>query len=76
MCKTPSKNRSDLRIASIVRGKKVNIQVNGQPIEAHEGETIHAALTAAGIRSLKAPSGHRQTGRGVFAAWGSAMNVW
>jgi predicted molibdopterin-dependent oxidoreductase YjgC len=81
MCKNsnPSKNASrDLRIASIVRGKKISLTVDGQPVVAYEGETVHAALTASGIRRLRKPKSigpettHSQTSgsRGVFCGMG------
>jgi len=43
----------DLRIGTIKRKKKVTIEVNGQSIPAYEGETLLAALIAAGFRELK-----------------------
>lgn len=58
----------DLRIPSADRGKQIFIKVNGTPVTAHEGETVHAALTAAGIYPL------RQTlsgeARGAFCGMG------
>lgn len=60
---------TDLRIASIPRGKAVTIIVNGLACTAFEGETLHAALLAAGYRGLrKSP----QTGqsRGIFCGMG------
>lgn len=43
----------DLRIKKIQRKEKINILVNGDPIPAFKGETVLAALTAAGYKSLK-----------------------
>ena len=73
----------DLRIPSLPRGKKIRIIVNGKPVTAFEGETVHAALTAAGIRQLKKTRADRtETGlskadraeadlsRGVFCGMG------
>lgn len=57
--------QQDLRIPGIVRGKKIQIQVDGVPVKAFEGETVHAALTAAGIKRLKT-----QANRGVFCGMG------
>jgi NADPH-dependent 2,4-dienoyl-CoA reductase/sulfur reductase-like enzyme len=37
----------------ITRGKEIEIFVNGQPVRAFEGETIAAALAAAGIREFR-----------------------
>ncbi len=43
----------DLRISSVVRGRQIRLKVDGKSVKAFEGETVHAALTAAGIRRLK-----------------------
>jgi sarcosine oxidase subunit alpha len=44
---------SGLRIAGRPRGKRVTIRVNGAPVTAYTGETLFAALLAAGIRTLR-----------------------
>lgn len=58
----------DLRIHACPRGKQVTIQVNGLPVTAFEGESVHAALTAAGIHPLR----HTLSGeaRGAFCGMG------
>ena len=43
----------ELRIASIDRKEKVNITVNGKEITAYKGETLLAALIAAGYKGMK-----------------------
>lgn len=43
----------DLRIDSIKRKQKVSLVVNGREMEAYEGETVLAALLAAGYKTLK-----------------------
>jgi len=43
----------DLRIDSIKRKDKVTLSINGQEIPAYKGETLLAALIAAGYKSLK-----------------------
>ena len=43
----------DLRIGGIARGRAVRISVDGEDVAAHEGESIAAALIAAGIRALR-----------------------
>ena len=43
----------DLRIASVSRGRKLELMVDGKAIPAYKGETVLAALTAAGIRRLR-----------------------
>ena len=58
----------NLRIPSAARGKQIAITVNGIRVIAYEGETVHAALTAAGIYSLRqTPSGEA---RGAFCGMG------
>ncbi|RLC20008.1 MAG: (2Fe-2S)-binding protein [Deltaproteobacteria bacterium] len=58
----------DLRISSVRRGSMVTLVVNGKKILAYEGESVHAALTAAGIRNFRTS----KTGepRGVFCGMG------
>ena len=59
----------DLRISSVLRGAKIRIVVNGEGCTAYEGETVHAALLAAGYRVLrKTPQGHQP--RGIFCGMG------
>ena len=43
----------DLRIGSIKRRERVKVSVNGNEILAYKGETLLAALTAAGYKGLK-----------------------
>ena len=43
----------DLRIPGRPRGERVTIRVDGRPVAAYTGETLFAALTAAGIRVLR-----------------------
>ncbi|MBN2033534.1 MAG: (2Fe-2S)-binding protein [Deltaproteobacteria bacterium] len=43
----------DLRIPSISRGPKIKVFVNGQGLVAYHGETVLAALIAAGRRVLR-----------------------
>lgn len=40
----------DLRIPTVSRKRKVTLSVNGREITAYEGETVFAALQAAGYR--------------------------
>ena len=46
-------NTDDLRIGTIKRKEKVTLSVNGQEISAYKGETLLAALIAAGYKKLK-----------------------
>ena len=44
---------TSLRVNStFARGRAVTITVDGRPVEAYQGETVAAALWAAGIRTL------------------------
>ncbi|MDT8379922.1 MAG: (2Fe-2S)-binding protein [Desulfotignum sp.] len=57
-----------LRIPSAARGKQITITVNGIPLTAYEGETVHAALTAAGIYPLRHTLSDEN--RGAFCGMG------
>ncbi len=57
-----------LRIPSAARGKRITITVNGIPVTAHEGESVHAALTTAGIYLLRQPLPGEA--RGAFCGMG------
>jgi len=59
----------DLRIASVSRGAKITIVVNGQACSAFEGETVHAALFAGGYRVLRKTVKTGQP-RGIFCGMG------
>jgi sarcosine oxidase subunit alpha len=59
----------DLRIASVQRRPAIRIQVNGRVIEATPGETVLAALTAAGFKVLK-KSNVAGEARGPFCGMG------
>ena len=48
----------DLRIwKDVQRGQAFEIEVDGMPVAAYEGETVAAALTAAGIRTTNRTAG-------------------
>jgi D-hydroxyproline dehydrogenase subunit gamma len=59
----------ELRIPSIPRGAKIKILVNGRLHVAFEGETVHAALLAAGYRVLRKTLKTGQP-RGIFCGMG------
>lgn len=60
-------------ILEFARGKKVTFTFNGQQVEGYEGETIAAALHAAGIRKLsESQQFHRP--RGLFCAIGNCSS--
>jgi len=71
--KTPSNDQAekDSRIETgISRGKEIEIFVNNHPVRAYEGETIGAALTAAGIRELRRTEQWKDP-RGIYCCTGS-----
>jgi len=57
------------------RGKKITFQYKGQEIKAYQGETIAAALYAAGIKVLK-KSNKYQRPRGLFCAIGNCASCY
>ena len=68
----------DHPLLTFERGKKIHFTFNGHPIEAYHGETIAAALHAAGIKVLKKSIIYERP-RGFFCAIGKCascmMNV-
>ncbi|MBU2497696.1 MAG: (2Fe-2S)-binding protein [Proteobacteria bacterium] len=64
----PAQN-PDLRSAKVHRGERIRISVNGREIVTYRGETVLAALIAAGYRRLG--NRHRSgEGRGAFCGMG------
>jgi sarcosine oxidase subunit alpha len=59
----------DLRIDKINRQESITIRVNGQEVTAYPGETVLAALVAAGFRGLKQSVAAGET-RGAFCGMG------
>ncbi len=59
----------DLRIGSIQRKDKITLFVNSKEIPAYKGETLLAALIAAGYKSLK-QSPLRREPRGALCGMG------
>jgi predicted molibdopterin-dependent oxidoreductase YjgC len=53
----------------IERGPQFDIEVDGRPVVAHEGETIAAALLASGIRTFRHTYKH-DAPRGIFCGMG------
>ncbi len=54
---------------AILRGREVRIVVDGAPVVAYEGETVAAALLAAGRRALRTTS-VRAEPRGMYCGIG------
>ena len=63
----------DLRIAAADRGPALSFRFDGRDIPAYEGESVAAALWAAGIRAWPQPPGTRPPSRTVFCAVGSCQ---
>jgi len=57
------------------RDKKITFQYKGQEITAYQGETIAAALYAAGIRVLKKSNKYKRP-RGLFCAIGNCASCY
>jgi len=55
------------------RGKKISFKYNGKKIKAYKGETIAAALHAAGVKKLK-HSSRLNRPRGLFCAIGNCSS--
>lgn len=55
--------------SGIIRGQQFEIEVDGRPVEAFEGETVAAALTAAGVQTLRWTHKHQEP-RGLFCGMG------
>lgn len=58
-----------MRVAAIDRRAMINIRVNGRNVAATPGETVMAALTAAGFKVLKKSNVHGES-RGPFCGMG------
>jgi sarcosine oxidase subunit alpha len=63
-----STRASGIRIDASKRGRKIVFFVNGRSTTAYMGETIHAALIAAGYRRFRKSKTHQP--RGVFCGMG------
>ncbi|MCG8637071.1 MAG: (2Fe-2S)-binding protein [Desulfobacterales bacterium] len=68
MCKSNISTATSLRVPSPDRGRMIRITVDGNSIRAYEGETVHAALTAAGIVNMNRTSAGDP--RGIFCGMG------
>ncbi|MCY3894903.1 MAG: (2Fe-2S)-binding protein [Chloroflexi bacterium] len=65
-----SSKPDDLRLEGLVRrGETITVTLDGQPVTAYEGESVAAALWAAGIRTLRTTA-KRGSPRGVFCGIG------
>ncbi len=55
--------------AGVDRGRQLQIEVDGEPVDAYEGETIAAALIASGRRTLR-HTAKNDAPRGIFCGMG------
>ncbi len=62
------KKSSDM-LPAIQRGERVQLTVDGKPIEAYKGETVAAAMLAAGIRTFHKSHKHQQP-RSLYCGMG------
>lgn len=64
--------KGDLRSGSVTRGAAFEIEFDGRPIAAHEGESVLGALWAAGIDALHVTA---RTGepRGFYCGMGACF---
>ena len=61
-------------ILAFDRGKEIHFTFNGQPMTGYEGETIAAALHAAGVKVLaKSLEKHRPRGSPSTIIWQEAQ---
>lgn len=62
------KKSSDM-LPAIQRGERINLTVDGKPIDAYKGETVAAAMLAAGIRTFHKSHKHQQP-RSLYCGMG------
>lgn len=60
---------SDLRIESLSKEPAVTLRINGKQVSARRGESVHAALLAAGYRALRKTL-KTSASRGIFCGMG------
>jgi predicted molibdopterin-dependent oxidoreductase YjgC len=63
----------DLRAAGIARGAAFEIEFDGRPIAAHEGETVLGALWAAGVAALHVTARSGEP-RGFYCGMGACFD--
>ena len=67
------KGKPQRLMKNVERGRSVTVTVDGEPISAYQGETLAAALLAAGRRAFRhtVPGGHP---RGIFCGIGMCFD--
>jgi len=61
--------KSSSLLPRVSRGKKIQIVVDGASMDAFEGETVAAALLAAGITKFRLTRNHKHP-RGIYCGMG------
>jgi len=61
------------RVEGIERGSPITITVNGRPVPAHAGESVAAALMAAGYRAFRRTEASGSP-RGFFCGMGMCFD--
>jgi len=61
--------RSKATLPDVQHRRPIQIHVDGRPVEAYEGETVAAALLAAGIRTFRLSRKNKEP-RGIFCGMG------
>jgi hypothetical protein len=56
----------------VARGRKLQVLLDGRSIEAYEGESVAAALLAAGVKAFRT-SAKRQEPRGPYCGMGTCF---
>ncbi len=65
--------QGSLRVRELfLRGRPIEIEVDGEPVQAYEGESIAAALLASGRRVFRHTAGGRP--RGLFCGMGACFD--
>jgi predicted molibdopterin-dependent oxidoreductase YjgC len=65
-------SHSSSLLPEVTRGRQVEINVDGKSVVAYEGETVAAALLAAGVYSFRLSQKYREP-RSYFCGMGSCM---
>jgi predicted molibdopterin-dependent oxidoreductase YjgC len=62
-------NQTGPILPEVQRGRRIQIQVDGKPVEAFEGETVATALLAAGIHTFRLSRKYKEP-RGIYCGMG------
>ena len=62
-------NQAGPLLPEVQRGRQIKMMVDGKAVEAYEGETVAAALLAAGISTFRLSHNHKQP-RSLYCGMG------